>query len=409
MSAYAQLIEQSQRRVEEERQAEMQQRAMFEARRDKAIESQRLQAIAMMGDLGEEMQVTLDDYSLKPGEWTQFVDIWFRVRPRAWNPDVNASGFIFGYDSQYGSWFAHEPARRHTKIPIPTVEAWQGSAASALLVSCHVAYEKALKEYQEHQAAMQKRREEDERRALFDRINELLNTFYSARRWHTTREQAAAALETLIKLVPDRADEWRKQHAEWLAAKEDDFRNAAAYQAAKDQYRETYAAWYAQRNEIWQRNAERGRALQQKVNEPFQVWKLVVNVAVVDEDGGRYTDFKDFYVVVPEPNDQGFWSVLEQGEIRRRMFFAPFSLDEAVTYRPTDAPYSLTRTIYDFGQGDDDGVSYLVYRDQEIVDAALAEVERVPAEPMPPDGLSYHGSDANNIRRQVRQEEEIPF
>jgi hypothetical protein len=161
-------------------------------------------------------------------------------------------------------------------------------------------------------------------------------------------------------------------------------------------FEQAHQAWRAERERIWKFNRERFPALQEKYNQPFEIYELcyALYVPALDEDG-PYIEKESCDCLWPYQN--GF-----HREISRRGAIHPYRYAETHVYkigeerevRPVNyrhaGRYSLLELL-----GEDVALCYVPgTHPEEIAEAVRQAFKAVPDEPQPDPMLNY-----NDVRR----------
>jgi hypothetical protein len=210
----------------------------------------------------------------------------------------------------------------------------------------------------------------------------------TALEWYTasmdaTRDETVAR-EThaqLLALDETRAEEWDAL----LAAAHD---RIAARAAAMDAYVQALGEWRYKYERILNENratvAGAGRAL----DKTFERYEVAF-AAVGDDEEEPYRE--TVWAVEPDPEEGGYWSIFENGNIVRRRLLRPLWVGEEIVQTLSEAgagPWRRAYYVHEAGMT----VYYLPWHKVELHRQLDKTIEPLPAEPTPPaflgDGLT---------------------
>lgn len=164
-------------------------------------------------------------------------------------------------------------------------------------------------------------------------------------------------------------------------------------EALKEQYRRSLKEWSERVEQIRAENRRR-IALAQERAPAFQVYDLRVALRTEDdEDGGVRYELRHIPALYPEPDDEGYWRIVERGKAVNRRYFQPFSIDrEPIELKPgsdTGYPFGEVFGWQDYGQ--EVGIFYGPFDDPADFLPELLDdrIER----PAPPDELDRRTAD----------------
>lgn len=220
------------------------------------------------------------------------------------------------------------------------------------------------------------------------------------------RNIAQTTFEQAVALDPQNAATWQARYDRMLAqfdadereqaaraerqAREDAERKAArdAYLALAKEYAAAYKLYWGERVAVVERHLERVAALQAELDkEQVRVWELEYGILATTDDGDREVDTRSVYVLNDVLARDNYFPVLrKRGEIARVQFVNVVSIKEHGMWKPSEHKKYAQRIECD---------GYVLYLSP--LDPRRAEyesklrdalnVEMLPEEPIPPDGL----------------------
>ncbi|MBE7553775.1 MAG: hypothetical protein HS126_22140 [Anaerolineales bacterium] len=275
------------------------------------------------------------------------------------------------------------------------------------------AYEKAEEQRRLKQAELRKKEADD----LAQRLNNQHRSDFP-----TTAEAVEAILSQIAELAPGGYDiaglrsVWQTNFNLYQQRLEqqrlDDEQAAEHKRRYAEKLEEFKAAWQRfveNREHLWQINRARLAPLQEKYNQPFEVYELcyALYVPALDEDG-PYAEKESCDCLWPYLN--GF-----HREIGRNGVIRPYRYSDSHVYKigmerevqPVSYKNAGRYQLMDL-LGEDVALRYVPGTDPEEIAAAVRQTfEPIPAEPQPDPMLSYN--DVKRIQRGQEPEDELLF
>lgn len=209
-------------------------------------------------------------------------------------------------------------------------------------------------------------------------------------------------LAGLVAVAPERVDEWDALGA-------DASERIAARAAAMDAYVQALGEWRDKYERILNENratvAGAGRAL----DKTFERYEVAF-AAVGDDEEEPYRETA--WAVEPDPEEDGYWTIFENGNIVRRRLLRPLWVGEEIVQTLSEAgagPWRRAYYVHEAGMT----VYYLPWHKVEMHRQLDKTIQPLPGEPTPPaflgDGLTAaeHERIAEVTRGMGRVE--IPF
>lgn len=236
--------------------------------------------------------------------------------------------------------------------------------------------------------AEQQEREEQARQKHIDSLASGLKPVYSTWNGYARNpEEAQAKLAELNQLAPERAGEWQEAFEAWGAYRLKVDAEAAEHrlkqQAEREntnRFRQAFVAYQQAHARQLQQNIEALEALAAQYDQTFTVWRLEYALVAADEEGETYVETKYAFVLAPEPDSFGGWTVLA-GRPEKRFFYHLVSRSDAITCQVSEgqpAPYIRVEAA-----GDYHFYYSPVYSREEIEAAVYQAVAALPFEPQP--------------------------
>lgn len=209
-------------------------------------------------------------------------------------------------------------------------------------------------------------------------------------------------LADLMAIAPERVDEWDALGA-------DASERIAARAAALDAYIQALGEWRREYERILNDNRETVAGAQRALDKTFERYEVAF-AAVGDDEEEPYRETA--WAVEPDPEEGGYWSIFENGNIVRRRLLRPLWVGEEIVQTLGEAgagPWRRAYYVHEAGMT----VYYLPWHKVEMHRQLDKTIEPLPAEPTPPallgDGLTAaeHERIAEVTRGMARVE--IPF
>jgi len=121
-------------------------------------------------------------------------------------------------------------------------------------------------------------------------------------------------------------------------------------QRAADQA--TYQKWQAECKAVVEQNRAILDQLQAEYNTPYTLFRLEYGKAAIDEEGEQVVDTIYEYVLAPEPDDEGWWLVLDghAGKILKKRFYNVISIMVKPEQRPSSGLTAFCFSVDDAGE-----------------------------------------------------------
>ena len=195
--------------------------------------------------------------------------------------------------------------------------------------------------------------------------------------WAVDLDIYASSLATLMRYAPER-------EAEWQALADAAVERRIEREAAVDAYVQTLTAWRARYEKTLAENRVTVAGAQRALDEEFIRYEVAY--AAVGDEPYRETA----WAIDPDPEEGGWWSIFDNGNVVRRRLLRPLWVGEVVTQKLSEAgagPWRRSYYVHDAGVT----VYYLPWGVAELRQLDKT-VMPLPAEPEPPawvrDGLT---------------------
>lgn len=371
----AALIEKAQAQRERE-EAERVARKQERAQAIKAALAADLAALRAL--LGDEVEITL--HSSKTDSNGEVYDTGYDIRPKAWHGMASFSAEHWrSSDPWTFKYYRVSGACVQLKLPFPPGNVWALPEVIEMIADLQATYEKAR----------------DSRIAV-------------AMEWldgNTSELIAADAYETLMTLAPERAAEWDAARAAWQARRDE-------REEAVDAYVVALTAWRARYEKALAENRATVAESQRVLDEEFTRYEIGLAVFYTDDDGRAYPARVNVWSLDSKTDEHGYWRVLDNGRVERRVLVNVLWVGEAVTetlMAAGDGPWRETINVYEAGQP--------LYCLPWAASVARQDTHRLmrslPAEPEPPewvrDGLTAAERERINEVTRGMGRVDIPF
>lgn len=310
---------------------------------------------ALLGETADEMEIELTGWHV--GKGGEVYNTSYRIRPVAWGGLVDFSAarwtitspWRFEYYTVSGTFCQQGLGREPGNV-------WKQSWVSQMLADLQAKY-----------VWTRDRRVEEMCDWLASHV--------------TTDERAVDAYETLMTLAPERAEEWDAALAAWRQRRDE-------RAAAVDAYVDALATWRKSYERELAENQKAVAGAQRALDEEFTRYE-VAYAAVGEDDDEPYRETA--WAIDPDPEEGGWWSIFDNGNVVLRRLLRPLWVSEAITQTVSKAgegPWRRAHYVHDAGVT----VYYLPWDEYKRHRHLDKTITPLPAEPEPPewvrDGLT---------------------
>lgn len=210
-------------------------------------------------------------------------------------------------------------------------------------------------------------------------------------------EEAQAKLAELNQLAPDRYEDWQQAYDAWAqyqqkmeAQRAEEKRAQEERKANAIRFRQALVANRQERARLIEQNQQALETLAGQFEATFWVWNLEYALVATGDEGESYVDTNHVLVLASEPDSGGFWLVLGNNRVEKRLFYHLVSRSDALLCWVKDggnAPYIRVKEAGDYF------FHYSPAHDRDTIKAAIQRVVTIPLEEPRPEefGLTNLG------------------